>query len=172
MNKFLITLILLTISATILLFASKPIASKNITKQIDSLVVNKTLGKLIVYNKKKLLKIYDCGVGGNMDGNKQKEGDNRTPEGKYYLTDKSAASSYYKNFHISYPNDADRARCKKAGVPTGGDIKIHGYANSITGTAQRNSYFSSTWGCVSVTNNDMDELFKWVIIGSPIYIKR
>lgn len=171
MNKVLIILIFLTISATLLLFASKPIAPKPIILQaIDSLCVEKNKGILKTYHKGVLVKTYVCGVGLNKDGHKQKEGDNRTPEGMYYLSSKTDKSNYYKNFHISYPNNADRARCKKAGVPTGGDVKIHGFADAKGNTSNKNLYYTYTWGCVAVCNADMDELYKWVQVGSPIYI--
>jgi murein L,D-transpeptidase YafK len=171
MNKVLIILIFLTISATLLLFANKPILPKPIVlKAIDSLCVSKSKGLLYVYHKHQLLKTYVCGIGQNTNGHKQQQGDNRTPEGLYYLTNKTDKSSYYKNFHISYPNATDKARCKKAGVPTGGDVKLHGYATSNGSVANRTSFFAYTWGCVAVCNADMDELYKWVTVGAPIYI--
>jgi murein L,D-transpeptidase YafK len=105
-----------------------------------------------------LLKTYNCSVGSNENGNKQQEGDNRTPEGTYYITNRNDKSNYYKNLHISYPNAVDRKRCKAKGFATGGDIKIHGIANRYI----RNMKYDATWGCIGVTNANMDELYKWV----------
>jgi murein L,D-transpeptidase YafK len=163
MKKVIWLLTVLTFFATVLLFAKPVLRTKiKLSKSIDSLIVFKQKGILIVYNNGIEQKKYRCGVGDNLIGHKQKKGDNRTPEGKYYITDRSNKSDYYKNLHISYPNETDIANAAKNKVNPGGDIKIHGYANKFGNFIDRYLYYSSTRGCVGVTNNDMDELFKWV----------
>ncbi len=173
MKKIIILLCVLTAFATALLFANKPAISKKIVlPTMDSLVVIKSKEMLYAYGKKKLIKTYNCSIGENKIGPKVKQGDNRTPEGIYYITMRNANSNYYKNLHINYPNAADKKRCAAAGIKNpGGDIKIHGYRDDITGTSLRNVKFNYTWGCVGVTNADMDELFSRVQINSPINIK-
>jgi murein L,D-transpeptidase YafK len=169
-NKLLFLLSALTLLGAVLLLTATPSPHMaNTAKEYDSLIVQKSKKQLSCYYKRKLIKVYTCSTG-SVAGHKQEQGDNRTPEGIYHITDRNANSDYYRNLHIDYPNATDRARCKKAGVKTGGDIKIHGYADSQGKTTDMNKRFSYTWGCVGVTNNDMAELFQKVKLGSPILI--
>jgi len=172
MKKTIWLMCFITLCATVLLFANKHITVyKPIQQAVDSLVVLKSKNSLQVYANKKLLKTYSCGIGSNRNGKKQCQGDNRTPEGKYYITARSDKSIYYKNLHINYPNTLDRKRCKAKGLNPGGDIKIHGYADQNGNTNYRNIKFSETWGCIGVTNAEMDELYKWVKDGAVIVLK-
>jgi murein L,D-transpeptidase YafK len=153
------------------LIAGKDYDTIALTKPIDSVMVEKSKGLMYVYFKRKKIKTYICGVGSVQDGHKKEEGDNRTPEGLYALSSKTNVSSYYKNFHINYPNAKDIARAKKRGVKPGGEIKIHGYADSKGNETEMNTRFTYTWGCVSLTNTEMDELYKYLPVPSPIFIK-
>ncbi len=47
---------------------------------------------------------YKISIGGNPQGHKQQEGDQRTPEDKYVLDYKKSDSAFFKAIHISYPN--------------------------------------------------------------------
>jgi murein L,D-transpeptidase YafK len=140
--------------------------------QIDSIIVDKSDGKLYTYCNKRLIKTYDCGIGSNPNGHKVKQGDNRTPEGIYHISVRNVASIFYKNLHIDYPNADDKARAKKLNVKPGGDIKIHGYSDKNGNMQLRNKKFDTTWGCISVTNADMDELFASVVKGAVILIRK
>jgi murein L,D-transpeptidase YafK len=168
MKKMLFVLGLLTVFATLLLFAEKPALKEvKINQPITKMKVIKSKKILMVYNNNKLLKTFSCSIGSEEIGQKQKQGDNRTPEGIYHITNRNNKSNYYKNLHINYPNQADKKRCIAKGVAPGGDIKIHGIATH----AIRNVKYESTWGCIGVTNNNMDELYKWVVDNCEIEIK-
>ena len=62
---------------------------------------------------------FDVSLGLVPNGPKQREGDFRTPEGKYMLDARNANSDYFLSIHVSYPNEADRARARaqKASIP-------------------------------------------------------
>jgi len=124
-----------------------------------------------LYAKKKWVKSYSISIGSNPKGHKQYQGDNRTPEGKYYITDRNPNSSYFLNLHISYPNSADRKRARRLGKSPGGDIKIHGYADRYGKTKPMNAKFGFTWGCIAVNNNDMAEIYQLFKTGAVIIIK-
>ena len=64
-------------------------------------------------------------------GHKQREGDQRTPEGRYTLDYKKSNSGFYKAIHINYPNLDDIKRANELGVNPGGMIMIHGQRNSL-----------------------------------------
>lgn len=170
MKKSSIYFLFALVAIAILLFSISATAKQQI--EIDSIVVEKSKGLMHTFMNKRLIKTYACGIGSNAKGHKIRQGDNRTPEGIYHITDRNANSIYYKNLHIDYPNDADRARAKKLNVKPGGDIKIHGYADKSGNSNYRNKKFDFTWGCISVTNVDMDELFTQVKNGAVILIKQ
>ncbi len=147
----------------------KPITRTN---SVDSIYVSKTERVLKLFAHSRLVKSYAISIGENPVGHKQQQGDNRTPEGLYYINGKNANSSYYKNLGISYPNANDIAKAKKRNVQPGGDIKIHGYADEHGSTKNKSVKYAYTWGCIGVTNNNMDEIFDWVKVGAKIYISK
>lgn len=126
---------------------------------------------MYLFANKQVVRTYDISIGYNPIGHKQQQGDNRTPEGLYFIEDKNPNSSYFKNLGISYPNQADRANAQKRHVSPGGDIKIHGYADEQGRTTDWNTRYAYTWGCIGLCNRDMDEVFRIVKVGARIYIQ-
>ena len=141
------------------------------TTKIDNLIVYKSERKMEAYSNGKIIKTYTISLGKQPIGTKEFEGDNKTPEGIYYINDKNPNSVCYKNLGISYPNEEDRAVAKKLGKPTGGDIKIHGMLNSKGWVGKFHRWVDWTNGCVAVTNSEMEELYNFVPIGTKIEIK-
>lgn len=142
----------------------------NVNFKIDFIKVDKSERKLFVYSDGRLMKVYKISLGKNPNGAKQHQGDNKTPEGVYYINAKNANSVAYKNLGISYPNNKDIDSAKKLGKPTGGDIKIHGMMNGLGFIGMFHTCSDWTNGCVAVTNSEIDELFKYVKIGTKIEI--
>jgi len=137
----------------------------------DSVLVIKSESKLYLMKNGILLKKYHVAFGANPKGHKQQEGDERTPEGKYFLDYKKKNSSFYKAIHISYPNNEDKRRAKEKGVSPGGQIMIHGQKNDFGWLSFITQRFNWTDGCIAVSNDDMDEIWNAVDIGTPIEIK-
>lgn len=81
------------------------------------------------YSDGKLIKTFSTTLGKSPLGDKQFEGDNRTPEGEYFINSKNPNSAFHKNLGISYPNSKDIGEAKSLGKSPGGDIKIHGIKN-------------------------------------------
>jgi len=138
--------------------------------QIDRLVVYKSKRQLLAYSNGQLIKTYKVSLGKQPIGDKEFEGDKKTPEGVYFINDKNPYSGYHKNLGISYPNKEDIENAKIFGKPTGGDIKIHGLRNKIGFIGKFHRWFDWTLGCIAVTDNEIDELYKSVNIGSQIDI--
>lgn len=138
---------------------------------VDYIVVNKTEQKMYLLSEGKRIKEYNVVFGGNPKGHKQQEGDQRTPEGKYILDYKKPDSAFHKAIHISYPNEVDKARAKKMGVKPGGLIMIHGQKNGLGWLSWVTQNFNWTDGCIAVTNEEMDEIWSLVKIGTPIEIQ-
>ena len=137
--------------------------------KIDALVVYKSERKLLVFSKGKLIKTYNIALGKSPIGAKQFQGENKTPEGVYFINGKNAHSIAYKNLGISYPNSKDIYNSK--GKPTGGDIKIHGLMNNLWFIGSLHQLKDWTHGCIAVNNSEMEELFHAVRIGAKIEIK-
>ncbi|MCB0700382.1 MAG: L,D-transpeptidase family protein [Chitinophagales bacterium] len=137
---------------------------------IDSLVVLKSKREIRAYLSGRYLKTYKVALGDAPVGHKQFEGDEKTPEGLYRINDRNPNSSYHKNLGISYPNAKDKAYAKSKGKSPGGDIKIHGLPNGQGYLGKLHLATDWTNGCIAVTDEEIDELFKFVKIGSPIQI--
>lgn len=148
--------------------ADKPI-DKSVT--IDKIVVEKGKRRLNLYSNDKLIKTYKISLGQNSKGDKEFEGDKKTPEGQYLINDKNPNSGYHKNIGISYPNKEDIKHAEKLGKKPGGEIKIHGLKNGLGWIGKAHLLMDWTAGCIALTNKEIDELYEVVEIGTPIEIK-
>ncbi|CAM3897918.1 L,D-transpeptidase family protein [Flavobacterium branchiophilum] len=146
----------------------EPKISKNI--QIDHLILYKSKRQLLAFSNEKLIKTYKVSLGKQPIGAKAYEGDLKTPEGHYTIFDKNPNSGYHKNLGISYPNSKDIQKAKHLGKPVGGAIKIHGIRNHFGLIGKFHRWFDWTLGCVALTNQEVDELYDAVKIGTPIDI--
>ena len=97
-------------------------------------------------------------------GHKDQEGDGRTPEGRYTIDRRNPDSRFHLSIGISYPNEADVARARLSGKSPGGDIFIHGTPKANRG---RDDW---TWGCIAVSNRDMEDVYAMVRDGTVIDI--
>jgi murein L,D-transpeptidase YafK len=139
-------------------------------EMIDKIVINKSKREMLIYSKGNLLKTYKIALGKNPIGDKQFEGDDKTPEGLYSINDKNPNSSYHKNLGVSYPNGNDSAEAKSFNKPVGGNIKIHGIRNYMGIIGKFHALRDWTKGCIAVSDEEIDELFEHVPIGTPIQI--
>ena len=126
---------------------------------------------LTLLSQGKVLKTYKVALGGEPVGPKVRQGDHETPEGVYILDHRNAHSHFYHSIHISYPNVQDRARARKLGVSPGGDIYVHGLPNGYDWLGSSHRLKDWTDGCIAVTNQEMDEIWRTVADGTVIEIK-
>jgi len=116
-----------------------------------------------------LLRSYRVSLGSDADGGpKLREGDERTPEGRYRIDWRNPRSMAHLSLHISYPSEADAERARLAGVPPGGDIMIHGLPNGWGWLAPLHHLWDWTNGCIGVTNAEMQEIWSLVPTGTPV----
>lgn len=122
-------------------------------------------------SKGRTIRSYRVSLGYNPAGPKTKEGDGRTPEGRYYIDHRNERSAYHRSLHISYPNPEDVARARQAGLRTGGSIFIHGKPNDKTGVWWRRAQ-NQDWtnGCIAVSDDEINEIWNLVQNGTPIDI--
>lgn len=136
----------------------------------DRVIVHKKEHTLTLLREDKTLKTYKVALGGNVVGPKTQLGDHKTPEGAYVLDRRNEHSHFYRSIHISYPNPEDRERAKQAGVDAGGDIMIHGLQNGLGWVGSLHRLHDWTDGCIAVTDEEMDEIWRAVTDGTPIEI--
>ncbi|WP_333712211.1 L,D-transpeptidase family protein [Yoonia sp.] len=132
--------------------------------EVTRIQVFKEARVMQVMHETTLLKQYRFDLGFNPVGHKTQEGDGRTPEGAYLIDRKNPNSRFHLSLGISYPNRNDIAQARARGVDPGGDIFIHGTPSRWIGQPDW------TWGCIAVTNEEMDELYPMIDKGTKIFI--
>lgn len=137
----------------------------------DSLVLNKSRRELVVYYHGSPVHVYYVALGRNPVGDKERIGDNRTPEGLFYIEGRNPNSRYHLSLRISYPDAVHRARAAKLGVEPGGDIMIHGLPDEQAALGPAHRDYDWTNGCIAVTNKEIEELWRVIHDGTPIQIK-
>jgi len=130
-------------------------------------VVNKGARKMFLFNENTVLKEYEIHLGFEPVGDKKIEGDGKTPEGQYFIDRRNPNSKFYLSIGISYPNAEDIAEAKALGQEPGGDIFIHGQKNPLKRPTKDDDW---TWGCISVSNREMEDVYAMVKNGTPITI--
>jgi murein L,D-transpeptidase YafK len=138
---------------------------------VDRLIVYKSERKLVLLSDGKELRTDKIALGSEPVGPKSRQGDHRTPEGLYVLDSRNPNSHYYKAFHISYPNARDVANAKKLGVSPGGDTMLHGLPKEYAWVGKSHVLHDWTDGCVAVSDEEMDEIWKMVRVGAAIEIR-
>jgi len=136
----------------------------------DHITVDKSKREMLLLRDGRAIRRYAIGLGQSPAGPKEREGDGKTPEGRYTISGRNPASAYRLSLRISYPSAADIERARNAGVDPGGDIMIHGTPNGEPESARRNRVADWTKGCIAVTNEEMEEIWRLVPDGTPIQI--
>ena len=137
----------------------------------DRIVIEKGARRLTLFSGSRKLKVYRIALGANADGRKQQEGDGRTPEGTYVIDSRNQASAFHRALHISYPNAEDRRRARRLGVSPGGAIMIHGLPKGMGAIGKAHLLRDWTRGCIAVTNEEIEEIWRLVPNGTPVVIK-
>lgn len=148
------------------------------------ILVEKSRRTLTVFSNERPVKTYRIALGRKASGDKDREGDLRTPEGDFYVCAKNESSKFHRALGLSYPNNEDADRGLAAGLISkreqraivdavrhyrrppwntrlGGEIMIHGGG------------VGSDWttGCIALSNADIEELFGRVPMGTPVEVR-
>jgi murein L,D-transpeptidase YafK len=140
-------------------------------QRADSILILKEDHVMELLSGGKVIRTYKVALGQGGFAPKEREGDGRTPEGHYTIDAKYAVSHYHKAMHVSYPNAGDRARAAKLGVLPGGAIMIHGLPNGKGWVGAAHRLYDWTLGCIAVTDEEIDEIWKLVPVGTPVEIR-
>jgi murein L,D-transpeptidase YafK len=136
----------------------------------DRVVVRKSEHKLYLYRDNRLLGEYRVHFGLNPIGQKEREHDFRTPEGRYLLARRNTRSDYFLSILVSYPNKEDERRARKNGWEPGGAIMIHGMPNAPRHPPAYYAVNDWTDGCIALSNSDMVEVWMRTEPNTPIDI--
>lgn len=138
---------------------------------VDRILIEKKERRLMLFSRDEVLKTYRIALGGNPDGPKERQGDNKTPEGTYIIDARNKGSQYHLSLHVSYPNGKDRLRAKKMGVSPGGNIMIHGIKKGFSWVGDSHADIDWTKGCIAVTDEEIEEIFTLTPIGTVVEIR-
>ena len=148
------------------------------------IVIKKKARSLELFDGEKLIKTYPIALGFAPVGDKEREGDGKTPEGEFYVHFKNERSKFYLSIGISYPNikaaktglaaklitraehDAIIEAINNKKTPPqktalGGEIFIHG-GGAATDWTQ---------GCAALRNADIKQLFEVIPVGTKVEIE-
>jgi hypothetical protein len=137
---------------------------------IDRIVVEKSARKLSIFRGGEKLKTYRVALGRNPIGAKQREGDEKTPEGAYKIDNRNPHSNFHLALHISYPSAEDTVHAAARGLPAGYDIMIHGLPNGRGWLGAFHRRKDWTAGCIALTDEEIEELWRVTPDESPIEI--
>ena len=157
---------------------------EQISTDNPKIIVKKSDRILELWDGDDLMATYPIGLGWDPIGDKQKEGDGKTPEGVYYVCTRNNYSRFYLSLGLSYPNKEDAYEALEEGLinqstynqiedainnevqppwytPLGGEIMIHGHGSHSDWTA----------GCVAVNDDIMDILWDNCPLGTQVIIE-
>lgn len=168
--KVVIPVLLLAVAAAYFADAHLPGLLADDLPEADSVLVRKAERKLFLLRDGRPYREYRVAFGANPVGHKEREGDERTPEGDYVLDWRNPESAFHLSLHVSYPNARDQARAAARGEDPGGMIMIHGQRNGLGWLGNLAQRWNWTDGCVAVSNVAMEEIWRAVPNGTPITI--
>ena len=137
----------------------------------DKVLVDKSDRKLHLLMNGEVFRTFEIALGIRPVGDKEYEGDFRTPEGTYLLDTRNPNSEFFLSIHVSYPNGQDIREARAKGVDPGGAIMIHGQPNKPT--RSETYYQTQDWtnGCIAVSNSDMIDIWLMTPDNTPIEIR-
>ncbi len=137
----------------------------------DKVLIEKSDRKLHLLQDGIVFRTFDIALGIVPVGDKQQEGDFRTPEGSYVLDMRNPSSDYFLSIRVSYPDADDVREARERGVSPGGAIMIHGQPNEPK--YSETFYRTQDWtnGCIAVSNSDMIDIWLMTDENTPIEIR-
>lgn len=135
--------------------------------EVTGIVVNKGDRRMYLVGDDRVLKKYKISLGFAPEGDKQFEGDGKTPEGTYIIDRRNPNSRFHLSLGISYPNAQDVAEARAMGKSPGGEIFIHGQENPFSRYKSTENW---TLGCIAVKNKEIEVIYAMVKNGTPITI--
>ncbi|RBL93662.1 L,D-transpeptidase family protein [Chitinophaga flava] len=157
------------------------LTTSNVNPDKIFLLIDKSDYRMYLYEDVTLRKIYKVVFGNKDQGDKEVEGDRKTPEGTFHILSKRLDNRWSRFMLLDYPNEDSKRKFQQLqsdgslsqSATIGGGIGIHGVEY---GAGIRDNYVDSrenwTMGCVSMKNADVNELYEIIKVGTPVVIRR
>lgn len=152
------------------------------------LKIYKTAHRMELWHDGELLREFEVALGRSPEGHKEFQGDKRTPVGRYFVVEKHVSRRFHRFLGLNYPNADDASRgydngaisarqwadlfvaeergdAPSATTMLGGRIGIHGY-----GGRPYIPVIDWTDGCIAVSDEESEYLYRLVPIGTPVEI--
>ena len=141
------------------------------------IIVDKSDYELKVYDDEGWYATYPIVFGSKDLSDKMREGDKRTPNGKFKVILKKIHPKWGPEMLLDFPNDESiqlfNERKAKGLIPKnakiGGGIAIHATRPQEEWTID--NFYNWTDGCVSVKYTEMKDLFSYIPVGTPVTIQ-
>ena len=142
------------------------------------IIVDKSDYELQVYDDKGWYATYPVVFGSSSLDDKQMEGDRKTPEGSFHVISKKLHNKWDRFIMLDYPTRESYAkfneRKKRGEIPAsagiGGGVGIHGTWPHED--YQVDKYKNWTNGCISLKNEDVEEIYTFVPVGTRVTIQK
>ena len=136
---------------------------------VDLILIEKSARRLTLIRDGRPLRIYRVALGFAPEGDKARQGDGRTPEGRFTIDRRNDRSAFTLSLGLDYPQADDIARARAAGHDPGGDIMIHGQPNGLPD----DTLLAGDWtaGCIALGNDDMREIWEVAPTGTPVEVR-
>jgi murein L,D-transpeptidase YafK len=148
------------------------------SKSAFYIVIDKSDYELSVYDGEGWLITFPIVLGSKDQGDKQVQGDRKTPEGTFTIINKKVHNKWCRYMGLDFPTAADIAKFnlrKQQGLippyaKLGGDIGIHGtWPHEDYAIDQ---YQNWTEGCISMKNEHIKQLYAMIPVGTKVTVKR
>lgn len=149
--------------------APPPAPLPPLTETIDRIEVDKSDRRLTVFKDGAALRSYRVALGFAPVGDKARQGDGRTPEGRFRIIRRNRDSKFHLSLGIDYPRPGDIRRAAAQGASPGGDIFIHGQPDDWD--PRKRLAPDWTAGCIALGNAEIEELWRIAPIGTEVVIR-
>lgn len=147
----------------------RPVPSPRLTSPVQRILIEKGARRMTVFQTDGPPRQFHIALGFAPSGDKSRQGDGRTPEGKFRIDRLNRSSAFHMSLGLDYPQKRHRDAARKAGVDPGGDIMIHGQPNQVPdGYRVKGDW---TAGCIALTNAEVEDVFAHTAIGTPVEIR-
>lgn len=151
---------------------------KNFSAHNTYIIVDKSDYELSVFDVQGWKVTYPVVFGNGDLKDKMCEGDRETPEGSFSIINKKVHDKWHRFMLLNYPNKDSYQKFtqrKASGIippnaRIGGGIGIHGtwpHEGYVI-----DQYQNWTEGCISLRNEDVEELYNMIEKGTPVYIRK
>jgi lipoprotein-anchoring transpeptidase ErfK/SrfK len=157
---------------------SRRALSKTLPIAPVQIIIDKSNYELYVYDKEGWFATYPVVFGNSSLDDKKMEGDRNTPEGSFKIANKRVHEKWDRYMGLDYPTKESlekfRQRKQRGEIPAnatpGGGVGIHGTWPHEDYIIDR--YQNWTNGCISLKNEDVEDLYSYIPIGTPVTIRK